>query len=190
MTRPCPVKEAAMNDKNNNNNSRGLRRARALAVAAAVTVLVTACGDVHVHFGSASTGPQTYRDDVAFAQCMQTHGVPDFPEPTNPSESFSVSGHPNGNGNSPVARAYDACKQLLPPGSTNTGSDTVTQAQLELALKIAECLRAHGEPDFPDPTVVNGSLHFTVQLGAIQSAQFQAAVNACRPLIPKEVHLP
>lgn len=181
-----------MNDKTG--GSRGLRCAGALAVVAAVALATAACG-VHVSFGSsASTGSTTFRDDVAFAQCMQTHGVPNFPVPTNSSEHFSVNGNLNGNvsgtGNSPLTRAYDACKQLLPPGSATTGSGGVTQAQLDWALKVAQCLRAHGEPDFPDPTVTNGSIRFTVQPGVIQSAQFRAAVNACRSLIPKGVDFP
>ena len=62
--------------------NRGPRRAAALAVVAAVAVLTAACG-VHVHFGSsggsASAGPPTYRANLAYAHCMQTHGVPDFP---------------------------------------------------------------------------------------------------------------
>jgi hypothetical protein len=74
--------------------TRLLRRGGALAVAAGVAVLTTACGVVHVHFGSsggsASTGSATYRADLAFAHCMQTHGVPNFPNPTG--GSFHVSG--------------------------------------------------------------------------------------------------
>ena len=50
---------------------------------------------------------------------MQTHGVPDFPDPS-PSGSFSISGQPHAN--SPAARANDACEHLLPAGSTGTGS--------------------------------------------------------------------
>ena len=69
-----------MNDKTG--GSRGPRRAGALAVVAAVAVLATACG-VHVSFsgGSASTGSAAFRENLAYAQCMQTHGVPNFPDP-------------------------------------------------------------------------------------------------------------
>jgi hypothetical protein len=64
--------------------SRGLRRAAALAVVVAVAVLA-ACGDrPSSSGGSASTEPATYRADLAYAQCMQTHGLPGFPDP-NPS---------------------------------------------------------------------------------------------------------
>jgi hypothetical protein len=181
-----------MNDKTG--GSRGPRRTGALAVVAAVAVLTAACGVVHVHVGSsggsASTGSATYRANLAYAHCMQTHGVPNFPDP-HPSQGFSISGQANGNGNdnTPVGRANNACEHLLPRGSTTTGSG-VTQAQLDLALKVVQCLRTHGEPNFPDPTVVSGSLHFTLQTGVLQSAQFQTALNACRSLIPKGVKFP
>jgi hypothetical protein len=178
-----------MNDKTG--GSRSLRRAGALAVlAAAVAVLTAACGgSPSSSAGSASTGSATYRAELAFAQCMRTHGVPNFPDP-NPSGGFSVSGQLNGNPTGPAAQAHNACQHLLPSGSATTGTGSVTQAQLNQALKIAQCLRAHGEPNFPDPTVVNGSLNFTVQPGVLGSARFQAAVKACRSLIPKGVNFP
>jgi subtilase family serine protease len=98
-----------------------------LAVLAAVCVLATACGAVHISFGgsssaqsastrAASTRAATYRADLAYAHCMQTHGVPGFPDP-NPSGSIGVSGHPNGHPDSPLARANDACQHLLPRAS-------------------------------------------------------------------------
>ena len=100
--------------------SRGLRRAGALAVVAAVAVLTAACGVVHVHVGSsggsAAAGPAAYRANLAFAHCMQTHGVPNFPDPIG-SSSFHVSGHLNGKVTGTVARALGACQHLLPRGS-------------------------------------------------------------------------
>ena len=171
--------------------SRRQRRAGALAVlAAAVAVLTAACGgSPSSSAGSASTGSSAYRAELAFAQCMRTHGVPSFPDP-NPSGGFSVSGQLNGNPEGPAAQAHNACQRLLPSGSATAGTGSVTQAQLNQALKIAQCLRAHGEPDFPDPTVVNGSLNFTVQPDVLGSARFQAAVKACQSLIPKGVNFP
>jgi hypothetical protein len=117
---------AAMNGKTG--GSRGPRHAAALAVAAALTVLATACGLVQMHVssigGSASTGSANFRANLAYAHCMQTHGVPNFPDPTNSSESFRVSGHPHGKVTGLRARANEACQHLLPPGSVTTGSGT------------------------------------------------------------------
>jgi hypothetical protein len=112
-----------MNGKTGGN--RGPWRAGVLAVMAAVAVLATACGLVHVHVGfsggSAPTGPAAFRANLAFAQCMRSHGVPNFPEPANSSESFHISGHLNGNGfPGPMGRATSACRHLLPRGSITT----------------------------------------------------------------------
>jgi hypothetical protein len=95
---------------------RGLRRAAGFAVMAAVTLLTAGC-IVHVRFGSApaQTAQPPYQVELAYAQCMRTHGLPGFPDPS-PSGSFS--GQPTGNPDSPAARANDACKHLLPGGGT------------------------------------------------------------------------
>jgi len=126
-----------MNGKTGGN--RGLRRAAALAVAAAVAVLTTACGVVHVHFGSsagsASTGSATYRAELAYAQCMRAHGLPSFP---NPNPSGGPSAHVNVNPNSPAARANDACKHLLAGGGT--GAAATAPAPSLPGAASADCL--------------------------------------------------
>ena len=98
--------------------NRGLWRAAALAVVAAVAVLATACGVVHVHFGSsggsAPTGSAASRADLAYAQCMRAHGLTKFPNPSPSGFSFRMQLNPNG----PAARANDACEHLLPGGGT------------------------------------------------------------------------
>lgn len=50
------------------------------------------------------------------------------------------------------------------------------------ALKFSECMRSHGEPDFPDPAA-NGSFTLPAGMNA-ESPQFQNAASACRSLRP------
>jgi subtilase family serine protease len=94
----------------------GMRRAAALAVVAAVAVLTAGCSVVHVHFGSpaapASAGTATFRPNSAFVRCVHSHGLPSFPSP-NTSKNVTVQLKVN----SPMTRAYDACKHLLAGGS-------------------------------------------------------------------------
>jgi subtilase family serine protease len=80
----------------------------------------------------------TFQADLAFAQCMRTHGLPGFPDP-HPSggTSISISGHVQAN--SPAAKAYDACKHLLPAGSTRTGSATAPAASSQPGAAAADC---------------------------------------------------
>jgi uncharacterized protein YceK len=109
-----------MNEKTGSN--RNLRCARALAVAAAAAVLTAGCGVVHVHFGpsggSSSTVHGTYQQGLAYAQCVRSHGLPDFPLPGPsgaPGSSWQLTTSPG----SSAARANDACRHLL---SGATGS--------------------------------------------------------------------
>jgi subtilase family serine protease len=126
-----------MNGKTGGSRSR--QHAAALAVVAAVAVLTACGGSPSPSGGSASTGSATYRADLAYAQCMQTHGVPDFPDP-NPSAAINISGHPTGN--SPAARANDACEHLLSAGSTGTGSAAAptTATASSPGAATADCL--------------------------------------------------
>jgi hypothetical protein len=102
-----------MNDQTGSN--RGLRRAGALAVAAAVAVLATACGG-----GSAppSASAPTYAQVLALAQCMRSHGVPDFPDPDMGGQGPALATKGAINPGSPQFQAaLAACRHLLPPGA-------------------------------------------------------------------------
>jgi subtilase family serine protease len=102
---------------------RGPRRAAALTAVAAAAALTACSGSPSPHSGPAQatgrTASSTYQAQLAYAHCMQTHGVPGFPDP-RPSMHISISGQPPAN--SPAGRANAACKHLLSGGSTGTGS--------------------------------------------------------------------
>jgi hypothetical protein len=62
------------------------------------------------------------------------------------------------------------------PSPAATGS--ITYAQV---LALAQCMRGHGEPDFPDP---DSSGDYNVsQLSVLNTSQGQAAYGACRHLL-------
>ncbi len=84
---------------------------------------------------------------IAFAKCMRSNGVPNFPDP-NGSGGFPVRG--GFDPHSPVVNAARAkCRQLLPPGP---GSGPPPSRQtLAKFLNIARCMRQRGISDFPDP---------------------------------------
>jgi subtilase family serine protease len=116
--------------------NRGPRRAAALAAVAAA--MLTACGASPPSTGGpAPAGPAAYRAELAYAHCKQTHGAPNFPTPASSSQRFHISGHLNGN--SPAARANDACQHLLPPGSTGTGSATAPAPASTAGAAAADC---------------------------------------------------
>jgi hypothetical protein len=169
--------------------TRGTRSAVVVAGLAAAALLTTACSS------SSSGGSGTvsaaesaaYRANIAFAQCMRTNGVPDFPDP-QPGSNFAVSGAPVGAAAQTASgKAYLTCQHLLPNGSSSSNSSVSTQ-ELAEGVALAECLRSHGEPTFPDPTVVNGGLNF--DFTGVNTSQFKASVAACRSVVPAGVTLP
>jgi hypothetical protein len=101
-----------MNDQTGRN--RGLRHTGALAVAAAVAVLAAACGG-----GSAppSASASAYAQVLAFAQCMRSHGVPDFARGLG-GQGPALGNKAAINPASPQFQAASAaCQHLLPPGA-------------------------------------------------------------------------
>jgi hypothetical protein len=175
----------------------GPRRAGLLAVTAAAAVLAAACGgSASPAAGPVSGGSARYQQALAYSACMRAHGVPNFPDPDAAGNIIQHVTHGQPPGNGPRAQAADnTCRHLLPGGGASSTAPSRVISQL---LKLARCMRAHGEPDFPDPTTSSSpgkansvSLpgNITLPLGAaginVNSAQFQAAARACESLAPR-----
>jgi hypothetical protein len=179
-------KKDEMND--DTSGGRGLlgrwrRPAVALLASVAATALVAACGGGSPA-GAAAAGSTNYQKAVAYAQCMRSHGVPNFPDPDSQG-NFLINGQKaNLPGGSVMDSADRACRHLLPNG----GRMTVAQQQqaLKHALKFSACMRAHGLPDFPDPSAAGGGVVMNLHGTGLspQSPQFQAARQACRRFLP------
>jgi hypothetical protein len=97
----------------------GARGLGALAAGAAVTVLATACSvNAPTAYPAGPSGSASYRQDLAFVQCVRGHGGPDLPDP-RPGGAVTVQTPPTpapGQTPSATARAVSACLHLLPPG--------------------------------------------------------------------------
>ncbi len=157
-----------------------VRRVGGLGAAlAGLALLVAACSGGN-NSGSATAGDTTYQKAVAFAQCMRSHGEPSFADPDSHG-TFTFHGNPF------TGPAYKACHHLLPDGSQVTlAQQQRVQAQ---ALKFAACVRFHGVPNFPDPTVNAQRIVYSPPPGErpsqfISSPKFQSAQRACQKLKP------
>jgi hypothetical protein len=158
----------------------------------AVGMAVAGCGGgsstPSVAAGS-TTGAQA-KGLLAYASCMRSHGVPDFPDPSG---STGISKEANIKATREVGRsraeaAERDCRDLLPAGSSLSGQprQTITAQQQQYYLKAAACMRSHGITDFPDPSFANGEVQFRrlEDLVDIHSTQFTLALHTCQKLIP------
>jgi hypothetical protein len=199
MTYSGPAQVAAVPDRRDSWLSRGcssdhrkLRPPVTLALIAMVA-LISACGSkapAATGTGSAGTvsggtnNTATNLDKaVKFSQCMRDNGVSEFPDP-NASGQLTIDGVVNGSSLNPTSPAFQqalsACKDLEPPGFTGNKR---TAQQEEAGLKFAQCIRANGVPDFPDPTP-DGPLVDTNRIPSVATSGgmslLHAAMQKCR----------
>jgi len=114
---------------------------------------------------------------------MRSHGVPNFPDP-NPQGEFPP--FHTGVSKQISTAADDACKHLLSHGGS-AGTPQQRQQKLAFALKLAQCIRRHGFPTFPDPTGSSQGLPPGIDPN---SPQFQAAEMTCHKQVQQALGLP
>ena len=170
-------------------------RARTALIAANVAccaLVATACGSGSAHPGVAklpatgSTSPsgaptssgtaKGAASPLAHAECMRSHGVPDFPDP-GPIH-INVQAHPDLDPKSPTfVAAQKACVSLEPGG---TAGITVSPQLQAAALAYSACMRSHGYPKFADPVFDSSGEHVSINGIDTDSAQFQDADKLCQ----------
>ena len=158
-----------------------------LAVLVALGMGLAACGGGSPN---ASSNPSTASDSsqsaqtqlltqlLKFAKCMRSHGDPDYPDPVITNGQPHLAGAPLNTPQFQTAR--EACYKYTPAGSATPAEQATTLAQ---AVKFADCMRSHHEPNFPDPNP-NGEFNLAPQDIDSDSPQFQAAQKTCRNLDP------
>src|SRR5215472_4687390 len=182
----------------------GPRRALALAALAATAMLVAACGG---NSPPSAAGSAQYQKALAFSKCMRSHGALGFPDPTSQGTITVTQAMLN---STQIRSAGSSCKNLLPRNAVQLPPALERKLEKQ-ALQYAACMRSHGVPSFPDPTIRNGTVGFHVAVQAAappQSSpgapapkssgsgpkspggppamppQFQAAQRACQNLMP------
>ncbi len=154
---------------------------------------LAACGSTGAPSGTVTNGANNspnHRDaSLQFARCMRSHGVSNFPDPSARG-GIDI----GGTGLNPQSPAFQsarrACESLLPNGGPKP--QALTAAQKQAALAFAQCMRTHGEPDFPDPTTTppSGATPVLAFQGMVfsmgpgldpRSPAFRQAMRACGP---------
>jgi hypothetical protein len=143
---------------------------------AAGAVAIAACGSTaRTHERTADTS--SHAEAVAYSDCMRSHGVPDFPDPSiGGGFALRASGV---NQRSPSFRsAAGACAALRAAGAEPP--PPIPAAQEAAMVAKARCIREHGVPNFPDPTFGPGGEGAGVNFrGNESSPAFERAVKAC-----------
>ncbi len=120
---------------------------------------------------------QAEQDAVRFADCMRSHGVPNFPDsPYEQKHLLSSSG-----AQAPAVRsAVAACSHLLPHGGQSQ-SPPHNRVQAAAMLAFARCLRTHGFANFPDPTSSGDLTHEMLATAGInlQQPALVRSADAC-----------
>ena len=170
-----------------------------------MAVAVAACGGSsgpNNSNNSASSGPRSaafHAAELRVSQCIRAHGVPNYPDPPSRGEMQSES---SGNGSVTVngvkldasaqtlQNAQRACATYAPVGPLVSSSQLASINQG--AIRAAECMRANGVTDFPDPSITTGpgghGLRISIGSGAganlnPYSPAFKAAQAKCTKFV-------
>jgi len=113
--------------------------------------------------GDSATSGAATSSAVGFSRCMRSRGVPNYPDQTSSGALPKTSPGQLGVSNSQFQSAQAACQHLLPDNTSSqqtrqcmlTGNcpQALVQQILTAERKFARCMRAHGVPDWPDPSI-------------------------------------
>jgi hypothetical protein len=177
----------------------------------AAAALLTACSGNPSSSGSGSPAADastTSPSAVAYSACMRAHGVPNFPDPDSGGNLPKADAQRLGVSDSQLQTAEQACQHLLPnTGSAiNIGSvqqrmeaadcpQFLVQQTLAEERLFAQCMRGHGVPNWPDPSIDSrGRPVFKISISKLgfdpYSHRVWAKGNECSHLMPDLPGLP
>jgi len=110
---------------------------------------------------------------LAYAQCVRDNGYAEVPDP-DADGGFKFLIKPGSGQRFEAATA--ACRDLAPEGMRGEG---VTPEQLDALIKLAQCVRENGVPEFPDP-LPGGNFDLGSKNIGPGDARLEAAMAACR----------
>jgi hypothetical protein len=159
----------------------------------AASIALAACGGPSspsvANEGSTSTtstvakaGGTLSSDSLAFAQCMRSNGVRNFPDPNSSGQILKESPQQLGVSVARYQSALTPCVHFLPNGGSGPNQSQLQYVRT-LSLNFARCMRSHGVP-LPDPDS-SGRIPDPASVGINQgSPTFEAANNACAKYRP------
>lgn len=184
----------------------------AVIATASLALLVAACSGSASATGSGGAsnagGSPSSLSAVGYSHCMRSHGVPNFPDPDSSGQLPKGDAQRFGVSSSQLQAARQACQQLLPNNGGAINADSIQQCMMAddcpQALvqqlvneerNFARCMRSHGVPNWPDPTIDSeGRPVFAISISKDgfdpYSPQIWAKGNECSRLMPGLPGLP
>ncbi len=164
---------------------------RALIVVGVAAVALAGCGRASSRSAGTPSASHFKQDFVDYASCMRSHGLQSYPDPRfgSDGDGVKVTISPGDvDPNSPAFTSADtACHDLLPDSGASGGGTSVTTAERARGLRFAQCVRAHGVPQFPDPDH-DGAFDLPATVDP-QAPALTNAMRACVRLRPSSVLL-
>jgi hypothetical protein len=166
------------------------QRPLASLAAAICAIAIGACGSP----ARKPSGSSHASSGLAFSQCMRSHGVPAYPDPSPGGGGGDIINL--GKGFNPASPAFQAaqatCNKLLPGAGPSAHTSEQQDQQM---FAISKCMRHHGVSGFPDPiirtTPPSNSQDYSIVEGRGEvwllvpstinatSPAFEQAANAC-----------
>jgi hypothetical protein len=177
----------------------GVRAAAGCAVVASLVLLAAACGGSRAA-GVAQVGTTSGRGSssssasaastqgtkaLAYSRCMRSNGVLAYPDPSSSGgvDKSKVTAARSSVGGPRFDAAVNACKHLLPASQAGPTAAEVQQVMNAMA-NVARCIRSHGVPNWPDPSLDVGRPTFDIHDIDYRAPKISAAIHRCQHLMP------
>lgn len=138
------------------------RTAAAIILTAAVTLLAAACSSASsTNAGGSASSPSA----VGYASCMRSHGVPGYPDPDSNGRLPKTSAQQLAVSSSQLRSAQTACQSMYPSNGgavsaslmeceeTGDCPQAMVAQVMNAMRRFSQCMRSHGVPGWPDPTL-------------------------------------
>jgi hypothetical protein len=170
------------------------------ALLVTLALLAAACGGSNSPGAAGGSSPSNSASAsaVAYSACMRSHDVPEYPDPDSHGNLPKGNARAFGVSSSQYQAAERACRHLLPNSDTTFNASltqclmngdcphALVQQALTEGLNFARCMRNHGVPNWPDPTIDStGRPSFQITAAGIsidstRSSQMLSKIGHCQ----------
>lgn len=143
-----------------------------MATLSCAVVAVAGCGSSGAPSGTvtnaASPTASNASSGLKMSTCMRAHGISSFPDPEK-NGAINI----GGTGLNPQSPAFQAAQRACQKYEPDDGQpQEMSAAERKKAVAFAECMRTHGQPDFPDPVL--GAASGSTPVLSLAGMQFEA----------------